>query len=79
MIAPVPNGTSGRRIYRGSVPSSGEREFYGALLMVVGLLFWLNGAGYLSLWFLLLPESWSEAIGKVLMALGAVLVVSALV
>jgi hypothetical protein len=46
--------------------------------MVIGLLFWLNGAGYLSLWLLLLPESWSEAIGKALMGLGAVLVVSAL-
>lgn len=60
------------------MPSSGQREFIGALLMVIGLLFWLNGAGYLSLWLLLLPESWSEAIGKALMGLGAVLVVSAL-
>jgi hypothetical protein len=61
------------------MPSSGEREFLGALLMIIGLLFWLNGARYLSLWLLFLPESWSEAIGKVLMGLGAVLVVSALV
>jgi hypothetical protein len=61
------------------VPSSGEREFFGALMLVVGLLFWLNGAGYVSLWLTLLPESWSEAIGKVVMAIGAAFVVSAIV
>lgn len=60
------------------MPTSGEREFAGAVLLVVGLLFYVGGAGYISLWLLPLPESWSERIGKTLMAVGAVLVVSAL-
>lgn len=73
-----PNSTSAWPSTVEGVPSSGQREFIGALLMIVGLLLWLNGAGHLSLWLLLLPESGSEAIGKVMMGLGAVLVVSAL-
>ncbi len=83
-MSSCPSASSARRAHRCGpstvevVSSSGEREFFGALMMIVGLLFWLNGAGYLSLWLLLLPESWSEVIGKVLMGLGAILVVSAL-
>lgn len=60
------------------MPTSGQREFAGAVLLVVGLLFYVGGGGYISLWLLPLPEWWSERIGKALMAIGAVLVVSAL-
>jgi hypothetical protein len=65
--------------YGATVPSSGEREFIGAMLLVLGLLVWLGGAWRLSLWLLLLDETWSERIGKVMMSLGAALVVSTLV
>ncbi len=61
------------------MPTSGQREFGGALLLVLGLLFYVGGAGYISRWFLPLPESWSERIGKVMAAVGAVLAISALV
>lgn len=61
------------------MPTSGQREFAGAVLLVVGLLFYAGGAGYISLWLASLPESWSERIGKTLMVVGGVLVVSALV
>lgn len=61
------------------MPTSGQREFAGAALFIVGLLFYVGGAGYISLWLLPLPESWSEWVGKAMMVVGAVLVVSAFV
>ena len=60
------------------MPSDGEREFIGALTMIVGLLFWLGGAGYVSWWLAFLDDAWSEWIGKILMAVGALIVVTAL-
>ena len=48
-------------------------------MTIVGALFWANGAGYLSTWLVFLPEWLSEWIGKVLIGVGALLVVSALV
>jgi hypothetical protein len=64
--------------YGAEVPSSGMREFVGAMLLILGFLFWLGGAGHLSLWFSLLSGTGSERIGKVMMWTGAALVVSAL-
>ena len=49
------------------------------MLLIIGFLFWLGGAGYLSVWLIFLGEAWSERIGKVMMWCGAALVVSALV
>ncbi|MDQ1391874.1 MAG: hypothetical protein QOF30_851 [Acidimicrobiaceae bacterium] len=61
-----------------AMPTNGQREFAGAILLIVGLLFYLGGAGYLSLWLISLPETWSKWIGKVLIVVGAALVISAL-
>ena len=61
------------------MPSRGEREFLGTMLLIIGFLFWLGGAGYLSVWLIFLGETWSERIGKVMMWSGAALVVSSLI
>jgi hypothetical protein len=59
------------------MPGAIQREYVGAMFMVLGLLMYLGGGWMASVWLVLIPEEWVEPIGQGLAGLGALLAASA--